>query len=76
MLMAVDAEPDRTDRTEALLERVVFSTDRISVPPEVGKKDLQPMPFDKRNDWDWLMEGLEWIVRTGSSVVVELRRLA
>jgi hypothetical protein len=75
-LMAVDAEPDRTNGTEALLERVMFSTDRFSVPPEVGKKYLQPMPVDERDDWGWLMEGLGWVVRTGSSVVVKLRRRA
>jgi hypothetical protein len=49
---------------------------RFSVPPEVGKKYLQPMPVDKRDGWGWLMEDLEWVVPTGPSVVVKLRRRA
>jgi hypothetical protein len=41
-LMAVDAKPDRTNGTEALLERVVFSTDRFLFHPKLGRSIYSP----------------------------------
>lgn len=73
-LMAVDAEPDSISGTEPIVKRVVLSTDRSSVAPEVGKRYIQPMPIDEHDEWKWIKDVWRWVTRTGSYVATMLRR--
>ncbi|KAH9862810.1 hypothetical protein J1614_010903, partial [Plenodomus biglobosus] len=63
--MAVDNDPNRINETEDSVKRIVFSTDRNSTPPRVGKRYIQPMPTSEPDDWKlakkcwtWAVEGI------------------
>jgi hypothetical protein len=79
--MAVDPEPDNVSGAQSAVQRIVFSTDRYSVVPTIGRQYVQPMPTNKHDDWRWIKKvwsrthsGLQFILGVASSGIAKLRR--